>query len=149
MHRLCTQYQPCILQGAVADWPALTLWAGPQGLETMRSIAGNASVQVMASPSATFSGQLRDHGMQWLPLATFLDACAAAMSGGAPSTNDAQCWYLAQCTMLRQATGTTWQAHEQGLAALARHTCMPAWLAPHVPCVDQVNLWMTTMYAVE
>ena len=154
MHRLSGQYLPSVLQGGVADWPALTAWAGPSGLDTMRTIAGDARVQVMASTSSNFSGQLRDHGMQWVPLSSFLDACAAALSSpalssmpAAPQSPADPCWYLAQCPMLRQATAAAWREGGRGLAALAQHTSMPAWLEHHVPSVDQVNLWMTTMYA--
>ncbi len=40
--------RPAVLRGLVANWPAVTLWAGSAGLQHMRQRAGDAVVQVSA-----------------------------------------------------------------------------------------------------
>ncbi len=84
-------------------------------------------------------------------------------TGGEEGKGVEGCLYLAQCTILQNVGAADWTsagqhhdghqhdtavplAQQGGLAALASSFSLPPWLTNHVDRLDQVNLWMTTMY---
>ncbi|KAK9807971.1 hypothetical protein WJX73_008943 [Symbiochloris irregularis] len=117
-----------LLQGAVLDWPAYTLWQGKAGLERLAALAGSEPVQVLASSTPLQAGSLHKRSSLTCSFSKFLSTADTPNQ-----VSPGQYLYLAQSAM---------QGRDAPLSALREDIRTPDCL--QAQRVREVNLWMCT-----
>lgn len=133
---------PAVFAGCVKTWPAFHLWnPSTGGLQRLRTLAGSAGVQVMATTSgANFYGDIRGHDRVPLPFHSFLDLADGGRVERSSNDEDFALLESPGVQLYLAQAGIEDNGSFAPLCGLKEDLTIPSFLRSPV---SAINLWMS------